>query len=222
MIEEPVENASESRMNPKAGGCPEHDLFGKPRKMHGRNRCGGEEFEREIARRHRIQRIPHGRVEAELLRRHVAVDFVGRSGQRRRTERGFVQPPRRIQETPAVARRHFDIGQAMMPEGHRLGRLHMGEARHDGGSVALGLRQKRPLERVEPGIGPRAGLPHPEPQIGRHLIVARARRMQPSGRLADQFGEAGLHIHVDVLEFAPEGEAAFGDLVADGGEALPD
>ena len=43
---------------------------------------------------------------------------------------------------------------------------------------------------------------HPQPEIGRHLVVARARGVQPAGRLADQLGEPALHVHVDVFERA--------------------
>ena len=49
---------------------------------------------------------------------------------------------------------------------------------------------------------------HPEPEVGRHLVVARARGMQPAGRRPDQLGEPALHVHVDVLERAIEAELA--------------
>ena len=52
------------------------------------------------------------------------------------------------------------------------------------------------------------GVAHPEPEIGRNLIVARARRMQPACRLADQLGQAAFHVHMDVFERALEGELA--------------
>ena len=62
-----------------------------------------------------------------------------------------------------------------------------------------------------------ARVAHPQPEVGRHLVVARARGVQPSGRGADQLGEAALDRHVDVLELDPLGHAVAlifgGDLV---------
>ena len=49
---------------------------------------------------------------------------------------------------------------------------------------------------------------HPEPEIGRHLVVARARGVQPPGRRADQLGEPRLDIEVDVLVLGAEREGA--------------
>ncbi len=58
----------------------------------------------------------------------------GGGGTRRRRGLGGRDP---------VGRRHFDVSQAMMPEGHGLRRLQMREARHHGGGVGLrdGLRR---------------------------------------------------------------------------------
>ena len=57
---------------------------------------------------------------------------------------------------------------------------------------------------------------HPQPEIGRHLIVARARRVQPAGRLADQRRQARLDVHVHVLEVAPQLQPAAVRLGEDG------
>ena len=45
-----------------------------------------------------------------------------------------------------------------------------------------------------------AGIPHPQPEVGRDLVVARARGVQPAGRCADQLAQAMLDGHVDVFE----------------------
>ena len=73
-----------------------------------------------------------GRVEAELLRRRVAVDRKGGAGERRGPSGHSLSRRRASAKRPAVAGQHLDIGEAMMAEGHGLGRLEMGEARHDG------------------------------------------------------------------------------------------
>ena len=51
-----------------------------------------------------------------------------------------------------------------------------------------------------------------ETEIGRDLVVARARGVQPAGGGADQLGQPALDIHMDVFERALEVEAALADL----------
>ena len=63
---------------------------------------------------------------------------------------------------------------------------------------------------------------HPEPEVGRHLVVARARGVQPAGGRPDQLGEPALDIHVDVLERAREGEGPRLDLDSDRVEPASD
>ena len=42
-----------------SGRGPKHEFFGQPRQVAGRDGAGGEEFQREIARRDGVERIPH-------------------------------------------------------------------------------------------------------------------------------------------------------------------
>ena len=69
----------------------------------------------------------------------------------------------------------------------------------------VGDLRRQPVDRVA----------HPEAEIRRHLVVAAARGVQPPARLADALGEAGLDVHVDVLERRIEREAPGLDLVRD-------
>ena len=100
----------------------------------------------------------------------------------------------------------------MMAEGHRLRGLQMGEARHHGGGMLDRALDQRLLEGLQRGIGVVDGVADIEPEIGRDLVVARARGMQPPGGRADQLGQPALDIHVDVLERALELERALADL----------
>ena len=75
--------------------------------------------------------------------------------------------------------------------------------------------RQRALQRLEALFGAGRGLAHPEAEIGRHLVVARARGVQPPGGGADQFGEPRLDIEVDILVRLAEGESARRDLAAD-------
>ena len=99
-----------------------------------------------------------------------------------------------------------------MAEGHGLRSLQMREARHHRCSMRQRLLGKSFLVGGERGIDRVDGRTDPEPEIGRHLIVARARGMQPSGRRADQFREPALDIHMDVFERAVEGKRAVLDF----------
>ena len=100
----------------------------------------------------------------------------------------------------------------MMAESHRLRRLQMGEARHHRCGMFERLLGERLLIGGEPGIDPIDRIAYPEPEIGRHLIVARARGVQPPGSRAGQFGKPALDIHMDVFERPLEGEFAGLDL----------
>ena len=100
----------------------------------------------------------------------------------------------------------------MMAERHRLRGLQMGEARHHGVGVLERLFGERALIGGERRIDLVDRVAHPQPEIGRNLIVARARGMQPPGRRPDQFGKPALDIHMDVLERPLERELAGLDL----------
>ena len=101
-----------------------------------------------------------------------------------------------------------------MAEGHRLGGLQMGEARHDRVGMlprpgrASACMQRRPAARRARSHC----VAHPEAEIERHLVVARARGVQAPGGLADQLGQPRLDVHVDVFELARERERPAFDL----------
>ena len=109
----------------------------------------------------------------------------------------------------------------MVAQRDRLRGLQVGEAGHDAGSMFARTGNQRDLQCLEAGIHPVAGIAHPQAEIGRHLIVAAARRVQPACRRADQFGKAAFGGHVNVFKVPVLGHAAdlvFGsDLVEPGG-----
>ncbi len=102
-----------------------------------------------------------------------------------------------------------------MPEGRGLGGLQMGEARHHRAGMGLGLFGQRQLQVGELRVEFVDRIAHPEPEIDRHLVVARARRMQPARRLADDLLEARLDVHMDVFERAREFERPALDFARD-------
>jgi len=187
-----------------------------------RDRCiaeiaAAQELEREVAVRHRIQRIGGRPLKAERLGRHVPIDRERRAGQRGATQRAFIQTAPCIGKPAAVAIQHLDIGQQMVPERHRLRGLQMSEARHRIAGMrsrAIGQRThhvgdlfQQPVDRVA----------HPETEVCRHLVIAAACRVQAAARIADALGKAGLDVHVDVFERDVEGKAPHLDLLRDRG-----
>ena len=180
--------------------------------MHGGDGARRQRFQHEIAIGDGVERVRRRARKTERLRRHGAIERKRRTGKRAGAKRAFVEPFARVGETAAVARRHLDIGEQMVAERDRLRRLQVGKSRHHRcrmferllGERALvcGEQPRRFVDRVT----------DPEPEIGRDLIVARARGMQPPRRRADQLAEPALDIHMNVFERALELELAGFDL----------
>ena len=84
----------------------------------------------------------------------------------------------------------------------------MGEAGHDRGGMGETFVSKRELKLAEQSIDAGNLVSDIEAEVGRHLIVARPRRMQFARNRSDQLGQTALDVQMDVLEGAPEGEFA--------------
>ena len=85
----------------------------------------------------------------------LAIERVAGAGQRPGPERRDVDPAARVGQPAAVALGHLDVGQQVMREQHRLGRLDVGRARQDGRAVPLGQARRAPArtstQRRRPG-----------------------------------------------------------------------
>src|SRR5690606_2656328 len=97
-------------------------------------------------------------------------------------------------------------GHAVMAECHRLRGLQVSEAGHDSSGMLFGAVEECRDQPQEGGFGPLQFLLDPEPEIDRHLVVARTGGVQPAGRRSDQFCKARLDIHVNVLKARGESE----------------
>ncbi len=95
----------------------------------------------------------------------------------------------------------------MVAERHRLRGLQMGEAGHRIGGMRGGAVGQRAHQVGKLRIEPVDRVAHPQAEIGRHLVVAAARGVQPLAGLADALGQPRLDVHVDVFERLVEGEA---------------
>ncbi len=208
MIEEPVVNLSDSARKPTSG---EHQITISSAK---RDRCTAviEAAASVSSTKSRSEtassEFAAGRSKPSAFAVIVRSSGKRRAGERRGAERIFVQPLARIGKAAAVARRHLDVGEQMMAERHRLRGLQMREARHDGRGVRQRLFGERALIAGERRVDVVDRVAHPELEVGRDLVVARARGVQPPRRRADQVGEPRLHVHMDVLERPLEAELA--------------
>ena len=111
---------------------PDNQLFRHTRNMRHDQRSCSTEFNREIAVRHRIQRVVAHRIKAQCGSNTFTVNRKGRASQRRCTQRQAVHAFAAIEQTFSIAAEHFHIRQHMMTESNRLRHLHMGEARQYG------------------------------------------------------------------------------------------
>ena len=68
---------------------------------------------------------------------------------------------------------------------------------------------------VDAGNGLVHAAPHEQLEVRRHLVVTRPRCVQPSGRIADQFRQAMLDMHVNVFERRIFDQLVLADLLAD-------
>ncbi|VVT11762.1 conserved hypothetical protein [Erythrobacter sp. EC-HK427] len=179
---------------------PDHEFLRQTRQMQRALAGRGEEIQGEIAVAYRIKAVRGRRGKAQRLRGHIAVDGKPRSRQGRAAERALVEPRPRFGKARHIATYHLVISHQMMAQRHRLRGLQMGEARHDAARVLLRPRHQRALQSGEALQQRIHRIAHPQAEIGRHLVVAAARRVQTTRCRADQFGEPRFGGHVDVFQ----------------------
>ena len=188
------------------GGGPDHQFLGETRQVGGADRGGRQKFEREVAVGHAVKAVGGGAVEAQGARGHLAVNREAGAGQRRRTKRGFVQAFAGIGKSAAVAGEHLDIGQHVVAPGHRLGHLQMGEAGHHPIGAGLGLGQEGLHQGGQAKDRRIALVAHPKAEVGGYLVIARTRGVQALAGFADQVGQAGFDVEMNILQIGAEGK----------------
>ena len=110
----------------------------------------------------------------------------------------------------------------MMAEGDGLGHLQVREPRHDGVGVLLGQINQGALQIGQQAMQQVNLLAQPQADIGRHLVVAGARGVQPLARIAHQFGQPFLDVQVHVFEVELPCKAPLLDVLADDRHAPAD
>jgi len=139
-------------------------------------------------------------IDAQRIGGHVAVARERRAGECGRPERGFVETLAGVGKPAAVTSGHLHRGQQVMSECDRLRSLQVREPGHQGAGVRQRLFGKGTLIGGKCNVERVDGVAHPQSEVGRDLVITRAGRVQPAGRLPDQLRKAALHIHVDVFQ----------------------
>ena len=199
---------------PELGRRPEHQLLAEARQVHGQQRRRKGDLRGEVAIGDGVEAVVRRPArEPQRGGRVRAIDRQPGSRQRARAERRLPRAPFGVDEAPTIAPQHLGVGHQVMAERHHLRALQVRVAGEQRGRV----RARLPAERQPRAIDRRHDLdrraPRVEAQVGRHLIVAAARGVQPPRRLADDLDEAALHVHVDVFQRRIERALAGGDLL---------
>ena len=191
---------------------PEHHLRAQPGEMGAAGGGGRQEVQDEVAVGDRVDRVLRHRREPELARERPAIGGEVDAGQRAGAQREAIRTGQHAREALVVAAEHPEVGQQVVREIDRLGALKVGVAGHRPVQVVLGHLQERGLQRAQRlPCGQRVGA-HEHRHVRRHLVVARARRVQPAAHRAGELGDPALDRHVDVLVGLAERERAVVEL----------
>ena len=174
-------------------------ILRQPAQMDHRQGAGIEERRREIAIRRSVHAVVDDPREAQFPGERVDVDRVRGAGNRAAAERQRVGFVARAGEPREIAAQRRRVREKKMRDEHGLRRAEMGERRHQ--RVAGGGRLRgQPLDdRGHRALQQRDAPPQVEPQIERHLLVARSSGVQPSAGVAEPFDELPLDETMHVL-----------------------
>ena len=188
---------------------------------HDQGRCRAE-FDREVAVRDGIERVLADAVEVQRASHPFAIDRITGARQGGGTQRQAIDAASAVGHPVGVAGEHLDVGHQVMTEGDRLRDLQMGEAGHDRPGVAFGQIDQRALQITEQPHGDVDLGAQPQPDVGGHLVVARARGVQPLAGVARQIGQPFLDVQVNIFQVELPAKGAVLDLGADAGHAVAD
>ena len=162
-------------------------------------RAGVEERGGEIAVGRGVHAVVDDAREAEVARERVDVDGVGvpamaplPSGSASASSRA---PPSRVE----IAPQRRDVRQKEMRDEHRLRRTEMRERRHQRVAGRRRLRGQRVDDARDGALQQRNAAAQIQPQIERHLLVARSAGVQPAAGVAEPLDQQPLDEAVDVL-----------------------
>ncbi len=194
------------------GAAEEDELLGQPAQVDAQQGGGEEELGGEVAVADGVEAVGRHVAKAEASRQRRPVEREGRPGQRRRAQRQHGRRPSRRGEACSVAGQRPEVAQRPVAPGDRLGVLQVGVAGQgqvEGGGGAVG---QGALHVANGLIQPVAGAHDPQPEVGRHLVVAAAAGVELAADRAGDLRQPPLDGRVDVLVIRRDGERAGGEL----------
>ena len=124
---------------------------------------------------------------------------VARARNGARAERQRVGFGARGRQALVIAPQRRDVRQEEMRDQHRLRRAEVRERRHQRVAGRGRLRRQRGDDAGDAALQQRNAAPQVQPQIERHLLVARSAGMQPPAGVAEPLDEQALDEAVDVF-----------------------
>jgi len=186
---------------------------------HGR---AEQRLQNEVTVGDRVHAVLEHAFQTKLTRDRGRIERVGGAGQGRCAQGRYAYPAVAVRQPFRIALEHPGVGQQVVGQADRLGRLKMrtpGQQRRLVLVGAFGQRRHQCLEFVLP-VGKAAG--DKKPKIERHLVVAAAPGVQLAPGVADQFGQPAFDVHMHVFEFGPPDKGAGLDLGPDRLETVDD
>ena len=180
-----------------------------------------EVFRHEVAVGHGVDGAARDVVELQKRARDLAVDGEGGARERRAAEGHHVDALPAVLQPVHVAQEHLGIGVEVLREVDGLRLAQVGVAGKDALDVLVCGHRERRHEGVQKTDEVIDGIARVEAQVGRHLVVAGARRVQLLAHFADAPDELVFDKGVDVLG-ALDGERAAVDVVQDAAKPFRD
>ena len=175
-------------------------ILGQPAEVHHRHRARVEERRREVAIRRRVDAVGDDAREAEIARERVDVDRVAVPAIAPEPSGSASASSRAPCEALVVAPQRRGVREEEMRDEHRLRRPEVRERRHQ---RVAGRRRPAPRAprrtRATAALQQRNAPAQIEPQVERHLLVARPAGVQPAAGVAEALDQQPLDEAVHVL-----------------------
>ena len=176
----------------------------------------------EVAVGDGVERVGRHALEAEIGGHRGAVEVVVQAHGGAGAERHLEASVEGDRQAVAIALEHPEPGEQVLGQRGHLSPLQVRVGRHHRLEVRLGARQQQLLQAAQRRALALDHAAQVQAQVGHHLVVAAACRVELGARRAAELGQAALDRHVDVFVVAARREGARFDLGRDPGKAVVD
>ena len=171
----------------------ENQVLGQARKVEGGQARRAQCFNDEVAVRNRIETVGARSIEVHRSRQREAINRIRSPRQRAAAQGALVGAPIGIAQSGRIAVKHLKVRQAPMCEQDWLGPLEVRVAGKNRFTLALPQLHQGPLNFADFRETGSNLFTHPQPQVGRNLIVAAAACLQLLAQRTDLGDQARFH-----------------------------